>query len=79
MVQVPVRKILRLVKDEKLSGYVETSAMSGGDDVDQVFTEAARIVLGCPTSEAEEGGKKRSVFCDFVDSFRSCTTLQDED
>ena len=47
--QVAIRKIRRLLKEEKLSGYVETSAIRGGGDVDRVFHEAIRISLGKPS------------------------------
>ena len=44
--EVPLKKIRRLVRDEKLAGYVETSAKNGGEDVDRVFHEAIKVALG---------------------------------
>ena len=40
--QVPIRKIRRFVSQQKLDGYVETSARQGGPEVDRVFHEAIR-------------------------------------
>jgi len=43
------------VKEEKLAGYVETSAIRGGPDVDRVFHQAVRVVLDPPAGEKSEG------------------------
>eukprot|EP00095_Tigriopus_kingsejongensis_P005061 maker-scaffold330_size203968-snap-gene-0.21 protein:Tk05061 transcript:maker-scaffold330_size203968-snap-gene-0.21-mRNA-1 annotation:"small gtpase" len=42
---IPLKKILRLVKEQRLVKYVETSAKRGAEDVDRVFHEAIRAVL----------------------------------
>ena len=58
LLQVTVRKIRKFVKTEGLDGYVETSAILGGEDVDRVFHEAIRLGLGMErdtTSEAAGG------------------------
>ncbi len=39
------KKIRRTVKECGLAGYVETSAMRGGEDVDRVFVEAVRVAV----------------------------------
>ena len=50
---MPAKKIAKLVKELRLDGYFETSAMaaSGPEDVSAVFIEAARLGVG-----HEDGG-----------------------
>lgn len=52
--QVSERKIRRMVRHEGLDGYVETSAKKGGPDVDRVFHEAVRIILGGQAADGEQ-------------------------
>ena len=59
--KVPLKKIRKMVKDQRLAGYVETSAMRGGEDVDRVFNEAVRVVMQEPETKA-----KTSLFCPFM-------------
>ena len=60
-VQVSERKIKDIVREEKLDGYVECSALAnGGEKIDDVFQSAARlslIQLGV-TSEPEDTASK---------------------
>ena len=60
-VQVSERKIKDIVREEKLDGYVECSALAnGGEKIDDVFQSAARlslIQLGV-TSEPEDRASK---------------------
>ena len=39
------RKIKEFVKEEKLGGYVECSALVGGDEIEEVFQTGARLSL----------------------------------
>ena len=59
--QVSERKIKDIVREEKLDGYVECSALAnGGEKIDDVFQSAARlslIQLGI-TSEPEDTASK---------------------
>ena len=48
------RAISKLVREQRLHGYVETSAIRGGPDVDRVFKEAVRAALGLEVSAAAE-------------------------
>ena len=57
--QVPLKRIKKMVKEERLAGYVETSARRGGEDVDNVFHEAIRVVV------QPEAAKPRS-FCSIM-------------
>jgi hypothetical protein len=49
--QVSLKSIRKLVKHEGLDGYMETSALTGGDDIDCVFHEAIRLGLGFQKEE----------------------------
>ena len=51
ILQVPLKRIKKMVKEERLAGYVETSARRGGEDVDNVFHEAIRVVLQPETAK----------------------------
>lgn len=39
------RKIRELIKEEKLDGYVECSALVGGDKIEEVFQTSVRLSL----------------------------------
>ena len=54
---VSERKIKKLVKEERLCGYLETSAKRGGDHVDKVFLAAIKASLGLESNgDCPDGG-----------------------
>ena len=64
LLQVPRKKIRKLVKDFGLFGYVETSALRGASDVDRVFQEATRAaVKGGDDDGVDNGGGSKLFSC----------------
>ncbi len=71
--QVGQRSIRKLVKAEGLDGYIETSALRGGEDVDRVFHEAIRLGLGLDREDNEViDGKELNSFMNGLTSQTSC-------
>ena len=71
--QVSERKIHELVKAEKLGGYVECSALLGGEKVEEVFQASVKlslIRLGVTNAENVGSDSKKETKKTIKDIFR---------